>query len=178
MIAQLAPDEPLSAEYAGGTQAWKTDYPWLHRALREIGPGARTASDSWRVKIQEELKTTLDFKVRPDGTAAVWCGLSGYDFRHDPTPKELFEGLSEAYRLERKRVNGANPWKISGDARRAAAERPRAQPPVRAPQLPASEPLTRALGVVLLTHAESLILILLDVIALTLALSTVAVAVR
>jgi hypothetical protein len=178
VIAQLAPDEPRSAEFACGTQAWKTDYPWLHHALAEIGPGARTASDSWRVKIQEELKTTLDFKIRPDGTAAVWCGLSGYDFHHDPTPKELFEGLSVAYRLECNRVNGANPWKMSGEAQHASPHRSRLQPLVRVSQLPVSESLSRAWAAVFLTHAETLVLIFLDVLALTLALSTVAVAVR
>jgi hypothetical protein len=100
---------------------WKEDYPWLHRAFEEIGPGGKAASEGWRARIEDDLKTTLDFKVRPDGTATVWCGLSGYDFRHDPTPKELFEGLADAYRREVKRVGGAYPtrtgqWKVSGTA--------------------------------------------------------------
>jgi hypothetical protein len=108
-VVQLAPDEPLSPELVCGTREWKDDYPWLHLAFKEIGPGARAASDGWRVRIENELKTTLDFKVRPDGTAAVWCGMSGYDFHHDPTPKELFEGLAKAYRREVKRVGGGYP---------------------------------------------------------------------
>jgi hypothetical protein len=100
---------------------WKEEYPWLHRAFEQIGPGAKAASEGWRARIEDDLKTTLDFKVRPDGTATVWCGLSGYDFRHDPTPKELFEGLADAYRREVKRVGGAYPtrtgqWKVSGTA--------------------------------------------------------------
>lgn len=90
-------------------QGWKGDYPWLQRAFEQIGPGAKTASEGWRARIEDDLQTTLDFKVRPDGTATVWCGLSGYDFRHDPTPKELFEGLADAYRREVKRVGGAYP---------------------------------------------------------------------
>jgi hypothetical protein len=159
-------------------QAWQNDYPWLHRALTQIGPGARGASDGWRMRIQDELKTTLDFKVRPDGTAAVWCGMSGYDFHHDPTPKELFEGLAEAYRQERKRVGGSNPWKMSAGARLAPPEWVRPQPPVRAFPPPAEGSLTRRLGAVLLLHAEQLMLIFLAVMALTLALSTVAIAVR
>jgi hypothetical protein len=120
-IDQLAPDEPLSPELVCGKPAWKDDYPWLHRAFKEIGPGAWAASDDWRARIEDELKTTLDFKVRPDGTAAVWCGMSGYDFRHDPPPKELLEGLAEAYRRELKRVGGGYPtptdrWKMSPGA--------------------------------------------------------------
>jgi hypothetical protein len=107
-----------------GVQAWKDDYPWLHLAFREIGPGASAASDGWRVRIEEELKATLDFKLRPDGTATVWCGMSGYDFHHDPTPKELLEGLAEAYRRELKRVGGSYPtrtgtWKLGGAAAQA-----------------------------------------------------------
>lgn len=168
--AQLAQDRPPSPALVGGVQAWKDDYPWLHQALTEIGPGARGASDHWRVRIQDELKTTLDFKVRPDGTAAVWCGLSGYDFHHDPTPKELFEGLAEAYRRERKRIGGSNPWKMSAGARRAPAK-----PPVRASPPTAEDSLTRTLGAVLLSHAEQLTLIFLAVTVLTIALSAVAI---
>jgi hypothetical protein len=101
-----------------GVQTWKEDYPWLQLAFRQIGPGARAASDGWRVRIEDELKTTLDFKLRADGTATVWCGMSGYDFHHDPTPKELLEGLADAYRRELKRVGGRYPtrtatWKMS-----------------------------------------------------------------
>jgi hypothetical protein len=174
--AQVAPDEPLSAEVVNGVQAWKADYPWLQHALTQIGPGARRASDAWRVRIQDELKTTLDFKLRPDSTAAVWCGMSGYDFHHDPTPKELFEGLAEAYRQERKRVQGSNPWKISA-AHLAPRER-RKPHPVRTLPPSAQDSLTARLVAALLPHTEHLMLIFLAVIALTLALSTVAVAFR
>jgi hypothetical protein len=102
-------------------EGWKDDYPWLERAFEEIGPGAKAASEGWRARIEDDLKTTLDFKVRPDGTASVWCGMSGYDFRHDPTPKELLEGLADAYRRELKRVGGKYPtrtgtWKMSATA--------------------------------------------------------------
>jgi hypothetical protein len=171
VIDQLALDEPLAPELDSGVQPWKDYYPWFHQALKEIGPGARGASDGWRARIEDELKTTLDFKVRPDGTAAVWCGMSGYDFRHDPTPKELFEGLAEAYRRERdrKRVSGSDPWKMS-------ACKP--QPPVRALPPPAGDSLTRTLGAVLLPQVEPLMLIFLAVAALTLILSSVAIAVR
>jgi hypothetical protein len=44
--------------------------------------------------------------------------MSGYDFHHGPTPKELLEGLADAYRRELKRVGGSYPtragtWKMS-----------------------------------------------------------------
>jgi hypothetical protein len=102
-------------------KGWKGDYPWLQRAFEEIGPGAKAAFEGWRARIEDDLQTTLDFKLRPDGTATVWCGLSGYDFRHDPTPKELLEGLADAYRRELKRVGAEYPtrtgqWKMSGTA--------------------------------------------------------------
>jgi len=61
-IDQLARDEP-SSELAARIQAWKDGYTWLERAFKEIGPGARAASDNWRVRIEDELKTTLDFKM-------------------------------------------------------------------------------------------------------------------
>lgn len=114
-------------------QGWKGDYPWLQRAFEQIGPGAKSASDGWRARIEDDLETTLDFKVRPDGTATVWCGLSGYDFRHDPTPKELFEGLADAYRREVKRVGGAYPtrtgqWKGSEAAVAHSSAAPDATP--------------------------------------------------
>jgi hypothetical protein len=38
-----------------------------------------------------------------DDTAAVWCGLSQYDFKHEPTPKDLLHGLDTAYRQELER---------------------------------------------------------------------------
>jgi hypothetical protein len=158
-------------------QAWKADYPWLHRAVRDIGPGARGALDGWRVRIEDELKTTLDFKVRPDGTAAVWCGMSGYDFHHDPTAKELFEGLAEAYRRERNRVGGSNPWKMSA-ARLAPPEWTKPRPSVRALPQRAQGSLTRTLGAVLLPRLVQLMLIFLAVTALTLVLSSVANAMR
>jgi hypothetical protein len=122
-------------EELAAVQGWKGDYPWLQRAFDEIGPGAKTASEGWRARIEDDLETTLDFKVRPDGTATVWCGLSGYDFRHDPTPKELFEGLADAYRREVKRVGGAYPtrtgqWKGSTAAVAHSTSSPDANAPV------------------------------------------------
>jgi hypothetical protein len=48
--------------------------------------------------------------------------VSRHRFCHDPTPKELFDGLAEAYRRERKRVGGTNPWRMSPGARPAAPE--------------------------------------------------------
>jgi hypothetical protein len=81
-------------------QSWKGDYPWLQLAFRHIGRGGRDASEAWRVRIEDELQTTLDYKLRSNGTATVWCGMSGYDFHHEPTPKELLEGLADAYRRE------------------------------------------------------------------------------
>lgn len=175
-ITQLALAEPPSPELVPGIQAWKDVYPWLHRAFEEIGPAALAASDGWRVRIEDELKATLDFKVRPDATAAVWCGMSSYDFRHDPTPKELLEGLADAYRRELKRVGGSSPtrtgtWKMSAGA-------PRPQLPVRALASPLEHSLTRRLGVVLLPRMEQLTVIFAVVTAITLALSVVAIAVR
>lgn len=152
-------------------QAWKDDYPWLHQAFTQIGPGVRGASDGWRVRIQDELKTTLDFKVRPDGTAAVWCGMSGYDFHHYPTPKELFEGLAEAYRREVKRKALRRQQSVDDERRRTRM-------PIRALPPHVQDSLTRALGAVFLLHGEQLMLIFLAVTALTLALSTVAIGVR
>jgi hypothetical protein len=164
VVAQLAPDVPQSQELI---RAWRHDYPWLHRAVEQIGPGARTASESWRLLIQDELKTTLDFKIRPDGTAAVWCGMSGYDFHHDPTPKELFEGLAEAYRQERKRLSGSNPWRKTDWATLASPEREKPQP--------LEDSLTRISATVLLLRVEQLVLIFFAVTLLTLALSTIAI---
>ena len=177
-VDQLAPDGPRSPDCVFSVQAWKDDYPWLQQALTQIGPGARDASDGWRVRIQDELKTTLDFKIRPDGTAAVWCGMSGYDFRHDPTPKELFEGLGKAYRRELERVGGSNPWKMSAGARLAPAESVHPRSPVPTLPTPAEDSLPRTLGALFLPRAEQLMLIFLGATALTLALSAVALAVR
>lgn len=117
-------------------QAWKEDYPWLQLAFKHIGPAGRAASEGWRARIEDDLQTTLDFKVRADGTATVWCGLSGYDFRHDPTPKELLEGLADAYRREVKRVGSEYPtrtgmWRMSGTTSGPAAATSEAPGPVR-----------------------------------------------
>jgi hypothetical protein len=85
-------------------QAWQNDYPWLQLAFKQIGRSGSDASEAWRVRIEDDLQTTLDYKARPDGTATVWCGLSGHDFPHAPTPKELLEGLADSYRLELERL--------------------------------------------------------------------------
>jgi len=171
VIAQLAPDEPLSPAAVCDMQAWKGDYPWLHQAFTQIGPGARGASDGWRVRIQDELKTTLDFKVRPDGTAAVWCGMSGYDFHHYPTPKELFEGLAEAYRREVKRKALRRQQSVDDERRRTRL-------PIRALPQHVQDSLIRALGALLLPRAELLVRVFLATTALTLVLSMVAIVVR
>jgi hypothetical protein len=102
-------------------QAWKEDYPWLLLAFKHLGASGMAASEGWRARIEDELNATLDFKLRADGTATVWCGMSGYDFHHDPTPKELLEGLADAYRREVKRVGATYPtrrsqWKMSEPA--------------------------------------------------------------
>jgi hypothetical protein len=178
VTVQLAPDRPLSPKLASDIRAWKEDYPWLHQTLKQVGPRAEAASEGWRRLIQDELKTTLDFKIRPDGTAAVWCGMSGYDFHHDPTPKELFEGLAEAYRRECKRVGGSNPWKLSAGACVARPESPRLQPAMRALSRPARYTLTQVMRLVFLPRAEQLALIFLAVTIVTLALSSVAITLR
>ena len=170
-IDQLARSEP-SPELACRIRAWKDGYPWLERAFKEIGPGARVASDSWRVRIEDELNTTLDFKIRPDGTAVVWCGMSGYDFHHDPTTKELFEGLAEAYRRELKRRR-----RHMEQALRPAPTPPKPQsPPIRPLPPPASGSLT--LKVMLLARMADLTMIFLVTTALTFVLSAVAILVR
>ena len=192
IVDQLAPDEPLSPKLVSGMQAWDDDYPWLRRAFNAIGPSALAASDSWRARIEDELKTTLDFKVRPDGTAAVWCGMSGYDFHHDPTPEELFEGLREAYRRELERVAGSHTtgtgrWRMSACAPGARPrplaplappERPQPQPPARTRSPTGEDSLARMVGAVLLPRMEQLSVIFLAVTALTLILALAAVAVR
>ena len=175
VIVELAPAEPPSAEHDSGVQAWQEDYPWLHRAFKEVGPGARAARDAWRIRIEDELKTTLDFRVRADGTAAVWCGMSGYEFHHNPTPKELFEGLADAYRRERKRVGGSHPWKMSAGALLVPPGTRRPLPPVRPLSPPAADSIVRALSGVLLPRAEQFVLIFLAVTTLTLVLATVAI---
>lgn len=178
MIDQLAPNEPPSPELVSRRRAWKDDHPWLHHAITQIGPGARGAADGWRVRIQDELKTTLDFQVKADGTAAVWCGMSSYDFHHYPTPKELFEGLATAYRLESKRRSGSNQWRMSTGELLAPPGRAKPQTLVRALPQAAKESFARALGAVALLHAEQLVLIFLGITGLILVLSIVAVTVR
>ncbi len=176
-VGQLARNESLP-ELVGRRQAWKDGYPWLHRAFEEAGAGASAVSDRWRVLIEDELKTTLDFKLRPDGTAVVWCGMSGYDFHHNPTPKELFEGLAEAYRreLRRRRRRLSDRHGPAEHERRRAAGPPKPQAlPVRALAPPAEDSLTRTLEAILMPRVADLVLIFLAVTALTLALSTVAV---
>jgi hypothetical protein len=84
-------------------QAWRDDYPWLRLAFRQSGPSGKTASEEWRWRIEEDLKAPLDYQARGDGTAAVWCGLTRYDFKHEPTPKDLLQGLDTAYRQELER---------------------------------------------------------------------------
>jgi hypothetical protein len=168
-IDQVARDES-SPGLARRVQAWKDGYPWLEQAFKEIGPGARAASDSWRVRIEDELKTTLDFKMRPDGTAVVWCGMSGYDFHHDPTTKELFEGLAEAYRRELKRRRHMER------VRRPAPSPPKPQSPPPALPPPPSDSLT--LEVLFLARMADLTTIFLVTTALTFVLSAVAILVR
>jgi hypothetical protein len=84
-------------------QDWQHEYPWLALAFRQLGPTGRTASEEWRWRIEDDLKAPLDYQVRSDGTAAVWCGLARHDFEHEPTPKDLLQGLDAAYREELER---------------------------------------------------------------------------
>jgi len=84
-------------------RAWQEDYPWLQLAFRQSGPAGKAASEEWRWRIEEDLKAPLDYQVKSDGTAAVWCGLTRYDFEHEPTPKDLLRGLDAAYRKELER---------------------------------------------------------------------------
>jgi hypothetical protein len=60
-------------------------------------------SEEWRWRIEEDLRAPLDYQVRDDGTAAVWCGLSSFDFKHEPTPRDLLAWLDSAYRQELER---------------------------------------------------------------------------
>jgi hypothetical protein len=84
-------------------QAWRDDYPWLQLAFRQTEGRGRALSEEWRWRIEEDLKAPLDYQVRDDGTAAVWCGLSSFDFEHEPTPRDLLGGLDSAYRQELER---------------------------------------------------------------------------
>jgi hypothetical protein len=83
---------------------WKGEYPWLQLAFKHVGRGGRQASEEWRVRIEDELGATLDYRVRPDGTAAVWCGMTEHEFEREPTPKTLLAGLADAHRREAKRL--------------------------------------------------------------------------
>lgn len=83
---------------------WKGDYPWLELAFRHIGRGGREASEEWRVRIEDDLGATLDYKTRPDGSVALWCGMTELVFPREPTPKALLAGLAEVYRREAKRA--------------------------------------------------------------------------
>lgn len=100
-------------------QAWRDDYPWLQLAFRQSGPIGKTASEEWRWRIEEDLRAPLDYQVRSNGTAAVWCGLSRHDFIHEPTPKALLEGLDDAYRKELERRG----WEYPDLGRPAVAPR-------------------------------------------------------
>lgn len=100
-------------------QAWRDDYPWLRLAFRQSGSAGKVASEEWRWRIEEDLKAPLDYQVRSDGTAAVWCGLSSYDFKHEPTPKDLLHGLDAAYRQELERRG----WPYPDLAAEAPADR-------------------------------------------------------
>jgi hypothetical protein len=84
-------------------QAWRDDYPWLSLAFRQSEGTGKALSEEWRWRIEEDLKAPLDYQVRSDGTAAVWCGLSSHDFEHEPTPRDLLRGLDTAYRQELER---------------------------------------------------------------------------
>jgi hypothetical protein len=84
-------------------QSWQESYPWLQLAFRQFGAGGRAASEEWQWRIEEDLRAPLDYQVRSDRTAAVWCGLTRHDFTHEPTPKELMQGLDAAYRKELER---------------------------------------------------------------------------
>jgi hypothetical protein len=96
--------------------AWRDDYPWLQLAFRQTEGTGKALSEEWRWRIEEDLKAQLDYRVRPDGTAAVWCGLSSrHDFPHEPTPKALLDGLDDAYRKELERRGWPYP-DLSGGA--------------------------------------------------------------
>jgi hypothetical protein len=84
-------------------QAWRDDYPWLQLAFRQTEAKGRALAEEWRWRIEEDLKAPLEYQVRDDGTAAVWCGMCSLDFKHEPTPKDLLHGLDSAYRQELER---------------------------------------------------------------------------
>lgn len=104
-------------------QAWQDEYPWLRLAFRHSGVAGKVAAEEWRWRIEDDLKAPLDYQVRSDGTAAVWCGLTRFDFKHEPTPKDLLAGLDTAYRQELERrgwqypdLDAAAPATHAGDA--------------------------------------------------------------
>ena len=101
-------------------RAWQEDYLWLQLAFRQSGAAGKAASEEWRWRIEEDLKAPLDYQVRSDGTAAVWCGLTRHDFEHEPTPKGLLLGLDTAYRKELERRGWPYP---DLDEPRARADR-------------------------------------------------------
>jgi hypothetical protein len=82
---------------------WQQDYPWLELAFRQCGTGGKLAREEWRWRIEDDLRTPLNYQVRPDRTATVWCGMSRHDFHHEPTPRELLDGLRDAYGKELER---------------------------------------------------------------------------
>jgi hypothetical protein len=88
---------------AVAVRAWRDDYPWLQLAFRQSEGIGRALAEEWRWRIEEDLKAPLDYQVRVNGTAAVWCGLSSHDFEHEPTPRDLLRGLDTAYRQELER---------------------------------------------------------------------------
>lgn len=178
MIDPPTAPEPLSPELVSRRKAWRADHPWLHQAVTEIGPGAQGVVDRWRVRIEEELRTTLDFRVRPDGTAVMWCGMSSHVFPHYPTPRELFEGLGTVYRLERDRRNRSDQGKTSTGGLLAPRGRAKPQDLVLALPRAAKESFARALAAVALLRAEQLVFIFLGITGLTLVLAAVAVSVR
>jgi hypothetical protein len=73
--------------------------------LRSDTPGrsGKDASEELRWRIEVDLRAVLDYQVRGDGTAAVWCGMTRFDFAHEPTPRDLLAGLDTAYRQELER---------------------------------------------------------------------------
>ena len=72
--------------------------------IRKTEGNGEALSEEWRWRIEEDLKSPLDYRLRGHGTAAVWCGLSSrHDFPHEPTPEALLGGLDDAYRKELER---------------------------------------------------------------------------
>jgi hypothetical protein len=83
----------------------REEYPWLEQALAEVFAGnAAQASENWRRRLEPLEYTTLQYQVRSDGTATVWCGQTRHDFGREPKSKKLLDGLDDAYRRELKRL--------------------------------------------------------------------------